>query len=106
MATHNPESKPDCPDSARLVQGFEKLLCVAEWFACVNRNVTMSPTFAVMFDGSNASLPSAPTITMCSANVLFDAAAELVADADAVSETVTVVVTLTTATAVDVAAAE
>ena len=69
-------------------------------------DVTMSPTFAVMFDGSNASLPSAPTITMCSANVLFDAAAELVADADDVSETVTVVVTLTTATSVDVAAAD
>lgn len=65
--TYNPESKPDCPASARLVHGSEKLLCVAEWFPCVNRNVTISPTFAVMFDGSNASSPSAPTTTICSA---------------------------------------
>ena len=72
----------------------------------MNRNVTISPTFAVMFDGSNASFPSSPTSTMCSAYVLFDPAAELVADAAAVSDTTTVVVTLTTAASVEVAIVE
>lgn len=67
--THNPESNPLCPlvlVSVRATQGAANVLCVAVWFFCRNWNVTVSPIWAVTFDGLNARMPGPPTTTIWS----------------------------------------
>lgn len=84
----NPESKPTWPFVlvfARLMQGSAKLLCVAVWFACMNRKVTVSPTSAEMFDGEYVSSPFAPTNTRWSDDVVVAGGAELEALANDVA---------------------
>lgn len=67
--THNPESNPLCPlvlVSVRATQGAANVLCVTVWFFCRNWNVTVSPIWAVMFDGLNARMFGPPTTTVWS----------------------------------------
>ena len=63
---YNPESNPTSPlklVSVRLMQGSANVLCVAEWFFCWNWNVTVSPTWADMFEGEKKILFGPPTTT-------------------------------------------
>jgi len=63
----NPESNPTCPlvlVRVKLIQGSEKLLCVTLWLPCAKRKVIVSPTSAVMLEGSYVSWPFPPTMTI------------------------------------------
>jgi len=88
----NPESNPTWPlvdvdVSDR--QGLSKVDCVAVWFFCRNRKVTVSPICAVMFEGSKISFPGPPTVMTWSFEtaVLVGAAAAVVVGAVAVVAT-------------------
>lgn len=73
--TYNPESKP-CPvEELKGEQGFAKLDWVTVWFFCMNWNVIVSPTWAVMFAGWNARL-GPPTTTLWSVDMEFEGAGE------------------------------
>lgn len=49
--------------------GCANVLCVAVWFFCWNTNVTVSPTWAVMFDGLKKTLFGPPTTTRWSEEI-------------------------------------
>jgi hypothetical protein len=52
--------------SVKEMHGSANVDCVAVWFTCLNWNVTVSPIWAVMFEGLNESWPGPPTIIVWS----------------------------------------
>lgn len=64
---YNPESNPLWPVlERRSRQGTSKELAVTVWFFWWNSNVIVSPTWAVMLGGLNASTPVPPTMILWS----------------------------------------